>query len=71
MHMAVDPSRQNELAAGIDDLTGGAKIVAQRRDNSVLYSDVAAERVGSGRDGAAANDRVECSQRKRASQLPR
>ena len=53
------PPGSTSLPLRIDDFAGVAEVLAERRDLAAADADVAAERVGRGRDRAAADDGVE------------
>ena len=53
------PPGSTSLPRRVDDVLGGAEIVAERRDAAAADPDVAGESVGGGRNRAAADDGVE------------
>jgi hypothetical protein len=58
MTMAVDAARQHEAAGRVDLARPRPEAEAEGRDDPVLDADVAANRVGGGRDRAVADDEI-------------
>src|SRR5215510_5473091 len=59
MHMAVDPSRQHEAPARINDVVGRTKVLTQGSDAAGADADVARNRIAGRNYAAAAYDGIE------------